>query len=42
MKAWVKIGYDENGRLIQFNVKTRKIRILDKWVEIFRIKKIEE
>lgn len=33
---WMKAGYDEDGKLIQYNLKTKKYRILDKWVEIFR------
>lgn len=31
---WITAGYDEHGRLIQVNIKTQKIRVLDKWVEI--------
>lgn len=36
---WIKIGYDEEGCLIQYNPKTKKIRKLTQWVEIFRIDK---
>ena len=35
---WLKAGYDENGKLIQYNKKTKKIRILNQWVEIFKTK----
>jgi len=31
---WITAGYDERGRLIQFNIKTQEFRVLDKWVEI--------
>ena len=30
---WIKIGFDEQGRLIQRNLKTKQIRVLSKWVE---------
>ena len=33
---WIKAGYDEDGRLIQYNKKTKEIRKLEKWVEIHR------
>jgi len=33
---WVKVGYTEKGQLVQINKSTKEIRLLDKWVEIFK------
>lgn len=33
---WIKLGYTGKGQLIQKNKKTKEIRILDEWVEIFK------
>jgi len=36
------LGYDERGRPIFMDLKTKKIKVPDKWVEIFRNKLSEE
>lgn len=35
--GWITAGYTEEGKLIQFNWKEQKYRVLDTWVEIRRI-----
>lgn len=35
--GWVTAGYAEDGKLIQFNTKTQRIRILESWVEITKV-----
>jgi hypothetical protein len=35
---WIKIGYTEEGELIQIHRTTKEMRILGKWTEIFKDK----
>jgi len=35
--GWKTVGYDEEGRLIQYNDKTDKFRTLEEWTEIHKI-----
>jgi len=35
-EGWIKIGYTEEGKLIQRNINTDEIRILSEWIEIIK------
>ena len=40
--GWVVVGYKEGGNPIQKNINTGEIRVLEKWVEIFKTESINE
>lgn len=35
--GWVTLSIDVDGRVVQYNVKTKEVRKLDEWVEIGRV-----